>query len=99
MVNGPISLRQTGVFDLARDQGAIQVDARAWRFQVTPQTIRKDLNDLCDRGLLQRAHGGAVPSSGVANFAHAARLHHGHLQLAVRSVEHGKPSPTRRLPL
>ena len=43
------------------------------RFDVTPQTIRKDLNDLSERGLLQRYHGGAVISSGVANFGYEAR--------------------------
>lgn len=45
----------------------------AGRFDVTPQTIRKDLNDLCERQLLQRIHGGAIYPSGVTNFAYDAR--------------------------
>jgi DeoR family glycerol-3-phosphate regulon repressor len=40
---------------------------------VTPQTIRKDLNELCDGRLLARIHGGAMLSSGVENVAYEAR--------------------------
>jgi len=42
-------------------------------FNVSPQTIRKDLNELGDQDLLQRVHGGAVLSSGVKNFEYEAR--------------------------
>jgi DeoR family glycerol-3-phosphate regulon repressor len=45
----------------------------AAHFSVSPQTIRKDLNELCDEGLLQRYHGGAMLPSGVANLAYEAR--------------------------
>ena len=38
--------------------------------QVTPQTIRRDLNEMCARGLLARVHGGAVPARGVSNLAY-----------------------------
>jgi len=40
---------------------------------VTPQTIRKDLNDLCDRQLLMRIHGGAIVPSGTQNMEYAQR--------------------------
>ena len=65
--------RQSDIVTLARTEGQVSVDALAERFNVTPQTIRKDLNDLCDGGLLQRFHGGAVLASGVANFGYEAR--------------------------
>lgn len=65
--------RKSDILEQARKSGRISVDALAERYNVTPQTIRKDLNDLCDRGLLQRVHGGAVLSSGVANFGYEAR--------------------------
>lgn len=68
-----ISPRQQEIVRLAREQGRVDVDALAERFTVTPQTIRKDLNDLCERGLLQRYHGGAVIASGVANYGYEAR--------------------------
>jgi len=68
-----ISPRQSDILDLARRDGRVDVDALAGAFEVTPQTIRKDLNDLCGRGLLQRVHGGAVVPSGIANYAYDAR--------------------------
>ena len=52
--------RQAEILALARAQGRVSVDDLATRFAVTPQTIRKDLNDLCDQRLLSRVHGGAI---------------------------------------
>jgi DeoR family glycerol-3-phosphate regulon repressor len=54
-------------------QGRVGVDDLAERLNVTPQTIRKDLNDLCEQRLLSRIHGGAVIASGVENTAYEAR--------------------------
>jgi DeoR family glycerol-3-phosphate regulon repressor len=65
--------RQNAILKLARDVGQVEVDELAARFDVTPQTIRKDLNELCDIGLLQRFHGGAMAPSGIANLAYEAR--------------------------
>ena len=42
-------------------------------FAVTPQTIRKDLNDLCDQRLLTRIHGGALFPSAIENMGYEAR--------------------------
>lgn len=68
-----VSPRQHDIVKLAREAGRVDVESLAERFAVTPQTIRKDLNDLCERGLLQRYHGGAVLASGVVNFGYEAR--------------------------
>jgi DeoR family transcriptional regulator, glycerol-3-phosphate regulon repressor len=68
-----LTLRQTEIVSLARLQGRVSVDDLAVRLDVTPQTIRKDLNDLCERRLLTRVHGGAIVASGVANVAYEAR--------------------------
>ena len=65
--------RQTDIVGLAKTEGRVSVEALAHRFNVTAQTIRKDLNDLCERGVLQRYHGGALLSSGIANFGYEAR--------------------------
>lgn len=65
--------RLVDILTLARQQGRVVVDDLAVRFGVTPQTIRKDLNDLCDRRLLKRVHGGAVLASGVENLRYDAR--------------------------
>jgi DeoR family glycerol-3-phosphate regulon repressor len=51
----------------------VTVDDLARRFEVSAQTIRKDLNDLCESHVLTRVHGGAVVASGVENLAYAAR--------------------------
>src|SRR5215468_1006581 len=52
-----LSPRQSDIVDLAKAEGRVSVEGLADRFSVTPQTIRKDLNDLCERGVLQRFHG------------------------------------------
>lgn len=65
--------RQAQIMEIARSDGRVLVEDLASRFEVTPQTIRKDLNELCDRRLLSRVHGGAMLSSGTENVAYAAR--------------------------
>jgi DeoR family glycerol-3-phosphate regulon repressor len=69
----PLHPRLTDILEIARQRGRVDVELLAGRFDVTPQTIRKDLNDLCERQLLQRIHGGAVYPSGVTNFAYDSR--------------------------
>lgn len=59
--------------DIARREGRVLVDALAGRFAVSVQTIRKDLNELCDTRLLSRVHGGAVVGSGAENLGYEAR--------------------------
>jgi DeoR family glycerol-3-phosphate regulon repressor len=68
-----LSPRQQQILGIARQVGNVVVDDLAVRFEVTPQTIRKDLNELCDARLLARTHGGAILSSGVENVAYEAR--------------------------
>src|SRR5207237_6397778 len=72
-MNEPIPQRQQEILGLARAQGRVSVDNLALRFNVTPQTIRKDLNELCELQLVSRVHGGAVISSGIENIAYEAR--------------------------
>ncbi|WP_280138993.1 DeoR/GlpR family DNA-binding transcription regulator [Devosia insulae] len=68
-----LTQRQDDIMALARQHGRVDVDSLALQFAVTPQTIRKDLNELCDRKLLNRLHGGAAYPSGVSNYAYEAR--------------------------
>lgn len=65
--------RQIEIISVARSLGRVGVEDLAKRFDVSPQTIRKDLNDLCDRNLLTRIHGGATITSGVENLSYEAR--------------------------
>jgi len=69
----PLTPRQADIMTLARQRGRVDVDGLAQHFTVTPQTIRKDLNELCDRRLLSRRHGGATYPSGVANYDYEQR--------------------------
>ncbi len=68
-----LSFRHKEILNCARETGRVSVDDLAERLQVTPQTVRRDLNELCDHGHLTRIHGGAVLESGVANMAYEAR--------------------------
>jgi len=68
-----LSERQHRILGLARENGRVEVDELASSFKVSPQTIRKDLNDLCDKQLLQRIHGGAIVGSGIENVSYEAR--------------------------
>jgi DeoR family transcriptional regulator, glycerol-3-phosphate regulon repressor len=65
--------RQQAIVDLARQAGRVTVEDLSGRFEVTPQTIRKDLNELCERRLLTRIHGGAILASGIHNVGYDAR--------------------------
>ena len=65
--------RQDDIVALAREAGRVGVDDLAARFGVTPQTIRRDLADLCGQRALTRVHGGAIVATGAQNLAYDAR--------------------------
>lgn len=67
------SFRQRDIAQIARDEGKVMVDDLAARFDVTVQTIRRDLHDMADQGVLDRVHGGAVLASGVMNIGYQDR--------------------------
>lgn len=63
----PMIARHRTILDLARRRGRVTVDELSGLLTVTPQTIRKDLNDLCAKNFLSRVHGGAVANSRIEN--------------------------------
>ena len=65
--------RQKEILNHARIRGEVQVEQLAETFNVTPQTIRRDLNQLRELGLLHRVHGGAIVHDGVSNLGYEAR--------------------------
>ena len=69
----PLNERQNTIVTLARSIGRVTVEDLAARFDVTPQTIRRDLNELCDLRVCSRARGGAVIASSVENLSYEAR--------------------------
>ncbi len=53
--------RQDEIAALAIENGRVEVASLAHRFNVTTETIRRDLSDLQERRLVRRVHGGATP--------------------------------------
>lgn len=53
--------RHQAILEQARANGRVDVRELADLLDVTPETIRRDLTSLERRGLVRRAHGGAIP--------------------------------------
>ncbi|MGW3246498.1 DeoR/GlpR family DNA-binding transcription regulator [Streptomyces sp. NPDC001070] len=54
--------RQQEILRRARERGRVEVLALAEEFDVTPETVRRDLKALDRSGLIRRVHGGAIPA-------------------------------------
>jgi DeoR family glycerol-3-phosphate regulon repressor len=65
--------RQAEIMARARADGRVLVDDLAVAFDVTTQTIRRDLNLMSQGGLLTRIHGGAMPATSITNLDYAER--------------------------
>lgn len=65
--------RQDRILELVRGAGAASIDDLALRFDVTPQTIRRTVNRLCEMGLLRRVHGGVAMPAPTQNIAYERR--------------------------
>src|SRR5580692_12579722 len=52
--------RRTQILQIVRSTGRVRVNGLARRFNTSAVTIRSDLNELHQRGLVLRSHGGAV---------------------------------------
>lgn len=68
-----LSIRQNEILEFTRSEGHVLVEDLARRFDVTLQTIRRDLGELAGAGLIDRVHGGAMPRQGVVNLGYEAR--------------------------
>jgi DeoR/GlpR family transcriptional regulator of sugar metabolism len=58
--------RHKEIVALVQSGGIVEVNALAQRFQTSPITIRRDLIELQERGLLERTRGGAVSGEVIA---------------------------------
>ena len=65
--------RQSQITELLHEQEFLNVESLADRYQVTAQTIRRDLNTLCDYGLARRRHGGIEKLEKAGNIAYRYR--------------------------
>jgi len=59
--------RHDAIVELVKRQGYVSTEELVEFFSVTPQTIRRDLNDLAEQNLIQRHHGGAALPSSAEN--------------------------------
>src|ERR1700761_5088200 len=57
------SQRQSLILDLLRREGQVIAKHVAEEFNLSEDTIRRDLREMAARGLLKRVHGGALPLS------------------------------------
>ncbi len=53
--------RHREILTRARERGRVEVAGLAEALGVAPETVRRDLKHLVDRGVLQRVYGGAFP--------------------------------------
>ena len=58
--------RQQAMAQLVSERGRLSVAVIADQFDVTTETVRRDLSALERMGLVRRVHGGAVPASVLA---------------------------------
>lgn len=65
--------RHQQIIDLVKSQGYVSTEDLVERFNVSPQTIRRDLNELAAENQIRRHHGGATVPSSSENTAYATR--------------------------
>jgi len=63
-----IEERHNKIHDLIRQKGRIEVPELSALFQISEDTIRRDLKILEEKGLIQRTHGGAILSEKVSHL-------------------------------
>lgn len=60
--------RQNQILNWVQQEDALLVEQMVARFKVSSQTIRKDINQLAERHLVRRTHGGIAPTSSTENL-------------------------------
>lgn len=68
-----LSNRQRDILTLIETEGAQYIEALAARYDLTTQTIRRDINALCDLGYARRFHGGVDMPVEARNISINAR--------------------------
>lgn len=65
--------RHDAIVELVHQQGYASTEALVEHFAVSPQTIRRDLNELAEQNKILRHHGGAASYSSSVNAAYHDR--------------------------
>src|SRR6202522_2005666 len=69
--------RKSHILGVLRRDGQVVAKALSAELSLSEDTIRRDLRELAQEGLLQRVHGGALPSSpAVVDFAGREEIRH-----------------------
>ncbi|MGB2079598.1 MAG: DeoR/GlpR family DNA-binding transcription regulator [Vibrio sp.] len=68
-----LSLRQQQIIELVKQKEYCAIDELAQHFSVTSQTMRRDINQLCDMGLTRRYHGGVGLPVALTNSSYQSR--------------------------
>ncbi len=83
--------RKNEILSLLRKQGSATVGELAKKLYASEATIRRDLNDLQDLGLLRRSHGGAVLLEAADEVSILVRMTENaepKAQIAKKAIEH-----------
>ncbi len=65
--------RHKEIIELVQTHGFVSTEELVERFDVSPQTIRRDLNELAEANKLRRNHGGATITSSSENSSYHTR--------------------------
>jgi len=92
-----LSSRQRDILTLIETEGAQYIEHLASRYGLTTQTIRRDINALCDLGFARRFHGGVdlpVESRNISVNARAALNSSAKQRIASRIAHAIEPGST-----
>lgn len=68
-----LNQRQKQILATLKVDQDVQIDQLAELFSVTTQTIRRDVNNLCEQGLARRVHGGVSLPTTLTNTSYRFR--------------------------
>jgi DeoR family glycerol-3-phosphate regulon repressor len=63
------------IVELVNSRGFVSIDDLATHFDVTPQTVRRDINNLASENRVRRFHGGASAAPSTQNTEYTKRKH------------------------
>lgn len=73
MANLSQTARHEQIVEIVNAKGFVSVEDLAQHFDVTPQTMRRDINSLATENRLRRFHGGASAAPSTENTEYATR--------------------------
>lgn len=65
--------RKLKIVEMVKSLGYVSTERLVEKLDVSPQTIRRDLNELADKNIIRRNHGGATLPLSSVNTAYTAR--------------------------